>query len=177
VVAVSMPLGLTPAQEKTYVGFITTRTHDFAIAIDIIGLDHTQIRSVTSHTLDGQINVQRDGAVQRTATFTFDDPDHSLHLDADSPWEGAVFADRMVRVRHQVTVPGLGAVTSVPFVGPIVKVSRDGDTISVECQDKASLALTGGPPVKVSKGADAVASIRKIMRDGAGENRFGCRKA
>jgi hypothetical protein len=146
--------------------------HDFAIAIDVLDLDHTPRRSLTDVVLDGQINLQRDSPVTRTASFTFYDPDHSLHLDADSPWEGAIYCDRMIRVRHLVTVPGLGTITAVPFIGPIVKVSRDGETLQVECQDKACLALTGTTTVTAKKGHDAVAAIRHIMADGAGENMF-----
>jgi hypothetical protein len=175
----SQPLGFAPGstEEAAYLARLFSN-HDFAIALDLVKLDHTPIRSLLDQTtnqpltLDGQINLQRDSAVRRTATFTFDDPEHSLHLDADSPWEGAIFADRMIRVRHTVTVPGIGKVTAVPFIGPITKVSRDGDAVSVECQDKACLALTGGPPVKVTKGSDAVAAIRKLMAQGAGETKF-----
>lgn len=175
----SQPLGFAPGspEEDAYLARLFS-SHDFSISLDLVKLDHTPIRGLIDATtnqpltLDGQINLQRDGAVRRTATFTFDDPEHSLHLDADSPWEGAIFADRMIRVRHIVTVAGIGKVTAVPFIGPITRVSRDGDSLQVECQDKACLALTGGPPVKVAKGSDAVDAIRKIMTQAAGENRF-----
>lgn len=174
-VTMTTPLGLKPAQEKTYTDYLTKASHDFAIHVDILNLDHTPIRSLTDVTgmmLDGQVNLQRDQPVARSATFSFADADHALHLDPDSPWQGAYFADRMIRVRHQVTVPGLGQITATPFVGPIVKVSRDGEVVNVECQDKACLALTGGPPVKVGKGMNAIDAIRRIMAQGAGENRF-----
>ena len=166
-----MPLGLTPTQQNTYVSYLWSN-HDFALSVDVINLNHTPIRSVTGVTLDGQINLQRDAPVGRTATFNFYDPDHSLHLDADSPWEGAVYMDRMIRVRHTVTVPGVGQVTAVPFVGPITKVARDGDVVAVECQDKACLALTGSPPVVAKKGMNAVDGIRRIMTLASGENLF-----
>lgn len=175
----SQPLGFAPgsSEEAAYLARLFSN-HDFAISLDLVKLDHTPIRSLLDQTtnqpltLEGQINLQRDSAVRRTATFTFDDPEHSLHLDADSPWEGATFADRMIRVRHTVTVAGIGKVTATPFIGPITKVSRDGDTVAVECQDKACLALTGGPPVKVTKGSNAVDAIRKVMAQATGETKF-----
>jgi hypothetical protein len=167
----SQPLGLTPTQELAYVRYLFS-SHDFAISLDLLQLDHTPIRSLTDTTMDGQINLQRDSAISRTATFTFDDPEHSLHLDADSPWQAGNYVDRMIQVRHQVTVPGVGQVTAIPFVGPISKVSRDGDQLQVECQDKAALAITGCTPVTVKKGHDAVDAIRYVMRNGAGETRF-----
>jgi hypothetical protein len=174
VVAMTQPLGLTPAQEQTYIAYLW-RTHDFAIYVDVLALDHTPIKSlgdVTGQLLDGQVNIQRDQPIVRTATFVFADPDHALNLDPDSPWEGAYFSDRMLRVRHEVRVPGIGLVSSTPFVGPITKVSRDGESLSVECQDKACLALTGGPPVKVSKGMNGVDAIKRVMTLGTGENKF-----
>jgi hypothetical protein len=167
-----MPLGLKPGPDLDRYTAWLFRTHDFAISVDVLDLDHTPRRSLTESFIDGQVNLQRNAAVTRSATFTFYDPDHSLALDADSPWEGAVYADRMIRVRHTVTVPGLGTVVAVPFVGPIVKVSRDGDTLQVECQDKAVLALTGTAPVTGKKGHDAVDAIRRIMSTAAGENKF-----
>ena len=164
-----MPLGITHAQiDSTYVPYLF-KTHDFAVTIDVIQLDHTPIRSLTVHTLDGQINLQRDAAVCRTATFTFADPNHSLHFDADSPWQGAEFAEPDDPGQHHVTVPGgLGRVTTSPFVGPITKVARDGDEIAVECQDKACLALTGTTPMTAKKGTNAVDAIRRIMTRAAG---------
>jgi hypothetical protein len=170
VVAV-MPLGLTPTQQGLYVATLFGH-HDFAVYVDLVKLDGTPIRSVTDTVVDGQVNLQSGEAVQRTATFTFYDPDHSLHLDSDSPWEGAVWADRMVKVRHQVTVPTVGQVTAVPFIGPVVKVSRDGDEVSVECQDKTCLAITGSTPVTAKKGTNAVAAIRRIMASATGEDKF-----
>lgn len=171
----SMPLGIRPDQEqKQYIPYLFGN-HDYAVYVDVLQLDHTPIKSLTDvagQMLDGQINIQRDQPVTRSATFTFADPDHSLHLDADSPWQGAYFSDRMIRVRHQVTVPGLGRVTATPFVGPITKVSRDGETLSVECQDKACLALTGTSVVKVSKGMNGVDAIRRIMAQACGETKF-----
>jgi hypothetical protein len=169
---VTQPLGLKPADEATYAAFITTRSHDFAISVDIMKLDHTAIRSVTDQFIDGQVNLASGQPVERTATFTFYDPDRSMHIDPDTPWESATFADRMIRVQHTVNVPGLGRIVATPFVGPVTKVSRDGDTIDVECQDKASLAITGTSPLKCKKGMDAVAAIRHVMQDGAGENKF-----
>lgn len=166
-----MVLGLNPTQKAAYLRTLFT-SHDFDVTLDLLKLDHTPIRSLTDTTLDGQVNLQTDAAVARTASFTFFDPDHSLHLDPDSPWEGAYYADRMIRVVHTVNVPSVGRVSATAFVGPVTKVARDGDTVNVECQDKASLALTGGPPITCAKGMNAVAAISTIMGRGAGENKM-----
>lgn len=166
-----IPLGLKDEQLWAYHAHLRS-THDFHIAVDVLKIDESPIASITPTLLDGQVNIQRGDGVMRTATFVFFDPDRQLHLDSLSPWDGALFADRMLRVRHEVTVPGVGPVEAVPFVGPVVKLSRDGDTVAVECQDKSSLAMTGSKPLKCAKGANAVNQIRRILRDCTGERKF-----
>lgn len=165
------PLGLTRPELDDYHAFLQS-PHDFEIDVDVLKMDESHLGNLRPQFLDGQVNLQRDGVVKRTATLTFYDPDHSLHLDSDSPFEGAVFADRMIRVRHIVKVPGIGEVRATPFVGPIVKVAREGDTLTAECQDKTLLAVEGCPHKTVKKGRLAVEAIREIMEDCTGETRF-----
>lgn len=165
------PLGLTRRQLAAYHDLLMS-PHDFDIDVDVLRIDETHIGSLRPQMVDGQVNLQRDGVVKRTATLSFYDPEHSLHLDSDSPFAGAVFADRMIRVTHIVDLPGVGKVRAVPFVGPIVRVSREGDQLEVECQDKTLLAMEGAPHKTVKKGANAVDAIRRIMADCTGETRF-----
>jgi len=165
------PLGLRKGELDLYHAFILS-PHDFKIEVDVLHMDEKHASSATARFIDGQVNLQRDGTVKRTATLTFYDPDHAMRLDGDSPFEGAVFADRMLRVHHVVNVPGVGEVRSTPFVGPVVKVSRDGDQLTVECQDKTLLAVEGCPHKTVKKGRNAVDAIRDIMSDCTGEARF-----
>lgn len=147
-----------------------TSSHDYDLTVEVLNMSETPLTS--ARLIDGQINIQRDADVRRTATFTLLDPDHALNLDAGSPERGALFADRMIRVRHYVDVPGFGTVVATPFVGPITKLNRNGATIDVECQDKSGLAILGTKPYTVAKGANAVSSIVAIMRDCTGERHF-----
>lgn len=149
-------------------------THDYRMTVDLLRMDETPLSTITSTFLDGQANLQgADSVVRRTATMTLADPDRSLHLDADTPYEGATFSDRMIRVRHTIELPDSGIeVTATPFVGPIVRLSRDGDTLALECHDKAALAATGTVPFTVAKGMNAVSAIRSIMYNCTGERRF-----
>lgn len=174
------PLGLTRRQLADYHDLLQS-PHDFKVEIDVLDMEEKRLatlKRVQRRTdggmgfLDGQVNLQREGIVKRTATFTFFDPDRALHLDNESVFAGAVFADRMIRARHIVTLPGFGEVTAIPFVGPIVKPVRQGDTLTVECQDKTLLAVEGVPHKTVKKGRNAVEAIEEIMQDCTGERRF-----
>lgn len=145
-------------------------SHDYDVTVEVLTMDENPV--APARLIDGQVNIQRDADVRRTATLTLLDPDRALELDAGSPLAGALFADRMVRIRHFLDVPGFGTVVATPFVGPITKLNRNGATIDVECQDKTGLAILGCPPYTVAKGALAVDAIRSIMAARTGETRF-----
>lgn len=145
-------------------------SHDYRLRVDV--LDTAQRIISPARLLDGQVNIQPDGDVRRTATLSLLDPDHSLNLDADTIWEGAVFADRMVRVRHTIDVPGFGDVTATPFVGPIAKLARDGATLSLECHDKTAFSVLGTAPMTYGKGADVIGVIRGFLYYRSGERHF-----
>lgn len=154
--------------------------HDFDIEVEVLTMEERRVSSIKVLTsrgnevgfLDGQVNIQREGNIKRTATFTLFDPDRSLHLDPDSPFAGAVFANRMIRYTHVVTVPGVGKVRAVAFVGPITGASREGDVLNLTASDKAVLAVEGCQPKTAKKGKNAVDAIRDIMADCTGERRF-----
>lgn len=157
-----MPLGLTASELRQYHARLFL-PHDFTVDVDVLYLDERPKGRLDAEFIDGQVNIQPDSAaISRTATFTIHDPTHSLSLDPESPWEGAVYFDRMVRVRHTVLMPW-GPVTAVPFVGPMTKLSREGSTLTIECQDKAVLAIEGRPPMRRKKGTKAVAAIHDFM--------------
>lgn len=147
-----------------------TSSHDYGVTVEVLTMEEVPVSP--ARLVDGQVNIQRDADVRRTATLTLLDPDRSLELDADSPMAGALFADRMVRVRHFVDVPGFGTVTATVFVGPITKLNRNGATIDIECQDKTGLGILGCPPYSVAKGALATDAIHDIMAARTGEARF-----
>ncbi len=147
-----------------------TGSHDYDIFVDVLTMNERPLSPAA--LVDGQINIQRDTGVRRTGTLTLLDPDSGLNLDTASPSKGALFANRLVRVRHVVDVPGYGNVIATPFIGPISKLNRNGATIDIEVQDKTALAILGCPPITVTKGTNAVSAIVKIMRERTGEFRF-----
>lgn len=167
-----MPLGLTRAQLRLYHDRLFSN-HDFRVEVEVLHMDESVRGALDGEFIDGQVNLQaNDGGVSRTATFSLYDPNHALHLDPDSPFDMAVYFNRMIRVKHIIDVPGIPRpVRAVPFVGPITKISREGSVLTVEAQDKAVLAIEGRPPMKRKKGHNAVDAIKDFMR-AAGERRF-----
>lgn len=145
-------------------------SHDFKITADILDMEENVIGP--ARLIDGQINILADAVVHRTAQATLSDPDRSLGLDGGSVFAGSAAADRMLRIRHTVEVPGFGEVTCTPFVGPFTKVNRNGDTIDVEAQDKTGLCINGNAPYVVPRGMSAMLAIRDLMVNRCGETRF-----
>lgn len=144
--------------------------HDYTLAVDVLDMEENPIGP--ARLIDGQINILPDSSVRRTVNLTLLDPDSSLGLDAGSVYQSALFADRLVRVRHTVDVPGFGDVTCTPFVGPITRLNRNGATIDIEGQDKTGLCVLGTRPYTVKKGMNAVQAVHDIMYDRCGERHF-----
>lgn len=162
------PLG-SAALLKAYHDRLTS-PHDYDITVEVLTMNERVLSPAV--LVDGQINLQRDADIRRTATLTLLDPDTSLGLDTGSPLQGALFADRLIRIRHHVEVDGYGVVSCTPFVGPISRLNRNGATIDLEVQDKTALAILGAPSFTVRKGDNAVAAIRSILATCTGEFRF-----
>jgi hypothetical protein len=165
------PLGLTNADLDRYHAFLLD-SHDFRIEVDVLNTEDKVLTSLEPEMVDGQVNIQRDGLIRRTATLNLFDPGHNLHFDSGSPFDGALYADRMIRVRHIVDVPDVGVVTAIPFVGPVVKLGRNGDELTIECQDKGLFGVEGCRPKTIRKGVRVVDAIETIMRQCTGERRF-----
>jgi hypothetical protein len=145
-------------------------SHDYSITADILDMEENVVGP--AKVVDGQVNLLGDAVVHRTAQVTLSDPDRSLGLDGSSVFSGSAAADRMLRIRHTVSVPGFGDVTCTPFVGPFVRVNRNGDTIDVEAQDKTGLVINGTRPYVVPRGMSSMLAIRALLTNLAGESRF-----
>jgi hypothetical protein len=162
------PLGSAALMEAYYERL--TSSHDYDLLVEVLTMNETAIS--TAQLVDGQINIQDSTDIRRTGSVTLLDPDHALNLDTDSPFAGAMFADRMIRVRHAIEVPDWGVVVATPFVGPISKLNRNGATIDLEMQDKTALCLDGVPPMTVPRGMNAVGAIYAILSQRTGETHF-----
>jgi hypothetical protein len=168
-----IPLDLRRAERRAYLRGLVS-THSIRVRVDVLSLEHDRLASLTNVTLDGQVNVDLTAEVTRAATVTFLDTRRGISFDSDSPADGALFADRMLRITYGVKSDAMGAWVDVPiFTGPIIKLDRDGDLVTVEAQGKELLALSPAwKPLTLKKGTDKVDAIRTIMRWRAGETRF-----
>lgn len=159
----------SPDLMAAYHAFIAS-DHKYDIRADILDMEENVVGP--ADLTDGQINVLSDAIVHRTAVANLSDPDRLLGLDGDSVFSGSSAANRMLRIRHTVNLPGYGAVTCTPFVGPFSKVNRSGDSIDVEAQDKTAISIYGTQPHTVEEGMNAITAIRELMEECSGETRF-----
>lgn len=164
-------LGLTATERAAFHDALRashTRRTDLALT----NLDGDPLGDLSGRLLDGQVVVDMDAEVTRTASLSLLDPDRTLNFDTDSPDDGAMFLDRMLRITYRVRIDG-GWVDVPLFLGPVTKLDRAGDVVEVEAQGKEALAMGAAwRPFTVSKGTPKVIAIRRIMRERAGESRF-----
>lgn len=165
------PVGLSKRQWTAYYSRLFG-SHSYRINVHVMDVNQKVLSSVMF--LDGQVNLQSDSEVRRTASITVSDPDGAVDFDSSSKWSSStIWADRLIRIQHALEVPEINrTVTVTPFIGTPSSLSRSGAEVTVELQDKTALAYRGSKPLTVPKGMNAVSAIRKIMRDCTGERRF-----
>jgi hypothetical protein len=166
-----IPLGLSAAAHADL--HTTLRaTHSINITVQIMDLNGAILGDVSGRLLSGQVNIDRSADITRSCTLSLLDPRRSLNFDSDSPDDGALYVDRMVRVIYSVKV-GTDWVDIPVFTGPISKVDRTDDVVNVEAQGKEALAMGQAWRTRTFKrGALRVNVVRDILEDLAGETRF-----
>lgn len=144
--------------------------------VTLLDASGRQVASISDRVLveSGQVSWLDDGDATRTLTLDLIDPSHTLNLDSDSPADGAVYADRMVRVTQVFTSPLLptGSCSVDVFTGSIVKYARKGAEVSLEMHGKEQRARTDVRGKTIKKGRNIVDAIEDIMRDRCGERWF-----
>jgi hypothetical protein len=153
-------------------------SHRLRVRVQVLDLMHDVLNDLTDYLEDGQVNIDADGEITRNLTLSFLDRKGAVDFDSDSPADGALYLNRMLRVIYSVYVDALTEWVDVPiFTGPVTKVDRAGQYVNVECQGKEILSLGGErgaawEPLTVKKGVAKVDAIRRIMRERGGEHRF-----
>lgn len=150
------------------------RTHRMRTAVTVSDLNGKQTTDISARLIDGQVNIDTSAETTRQLSLTFDDPTHSLALDSDSPSDGALFTDRLVRVELGVYVDALAQWVDVPvFCGPLATMQRDAGQVQVSCLGKEHLASSMmWRPLTLKRGMTLDDAIRTILRERAGETHF-----
>jgi hypothetical protein len=168
-----LPLGLNAADAATFTSTLG-QSHSIYVTVQVLDLNHNRLADISDRLIDGQVNLDVTQDVTMSASLQLLDPRRALHFDSDSPGNGALFLDRMLRLIYSVKCPSpLGWVHCPVFTGPVSKLDRQDDVITVECQGKESLALGAGwVPKTWKKGHHAVQVIRQLLSELAGETKF-----
>lgn len=165
-----MTLGLSPTERSAYERTLRG-SHTRRIDVDVLNLNGDVLSTITPVLVDGQINVDMEAEVTRSATLTFLDPSHALNFDTDAPDAGALYADRMIQVRYGVFVAELDRyVFATVFTGPVTGLSREGAAVTVEAQGKEAVVRGAiWEPLTLRKGLPVTAALRALLRDRGGE--------
>lgn len=165
-------LDLTADEYKAFVKALAN-THTIRVDVAVLTLDGDEISRISPIVLDGQVDVDADADVTRSLTITMLDRNHALHLDSDSPDDGALYADRMIQVIYSVLVTGVGRVDVPIFTGPIVSLERDGDELHITAHGKEELGMGWiWQPITIQQGARKTDAIRTVLSARTGETNF-----
>lgn len=148
--------------------------HSLRVRIYVLSIDGEHMADLSQVFEDGQVDIDADAEITRSATVSFADKGRTMDFDSDSPNDGALFANRMLRIEYRVKVDALNEWVEIPvFTGPVTKLDRSGDSVNVEAQSKEILAMGAAwNPMDVKKGVPKVDAIRRIMRERGGEDKF-----
>jgi hypothetical protein len=170
-----LSLGLSSADLKLFELSLVTG-YNLRVVVSVLDLDHRYVTSLTDQLVDGQVNLAFREKVTSALTLTLLDPDSAIGFDTQSPSDGALFADRMIRVVYSVWSDLLPRWVDVPiFCGPVTGVSRDDAILSVECQGKETLYQEPSMAWTAKtyyKGTRLVTAIRDILGSKGGEAKF-----
>lgn len=167
----AIDLGLNASQQAAFHSLLQSH-HSIDIRLQMLDLNHGALGSeISARLLNGQVTVDADAEVTRGLDLDLLDPGSSLHLDSDSPNDGAMFADRMIQVKYAVVNPMETARYTTPiFTGPITRLERSGAVLKAEAQGKEIFGLTRAWNEKTFKrGYSVVSAIRYILVNIMGE--------
>jgi len=167
-----LPLNIDASTRKQFHRALR-ESHVVVPTVQVLSLDHKRIADVSHMLIEGQVNVVNDSTTTRNCSLSLYDPRGHIGFGDYDPSEGALYLDNMIRVVLSYTWDGFDDWVDVPvFCGPVTSLSRDADTLAVECQGKEHLARRAvWEPKSFQAPRYVVDLIRNIMRR-SGETRF-----
>lgn len=152
----------TRKQRRKYHKFLQS-DHDFRVWVDVLTMEEKHVSRLD--LLDGQVNLIPEGPIKRTSSVVLSDPEGALRYGGGYTYDdkGELWFNRILRVSHQVDVPGLGEVVSIPFVGVPTGMGHEGAEVSLEMVDKTYLALIGVAERCFPRGMNAAEALRLIL--------------
>ena len=168
-------LGLASANKTNFEAALK-RSGKRRITITIRDHDEKKLTDLQApQVLDGSVQVDATAAITRSLSLTCLDPNHKLQFDANSPAQGALYADNFVSVEYGVYVKETDTWVDVPvFWGPISKFNRKGAEVTIEGMGKESLGLDPHlirSGYTIPKGTSVANAVRNVM-DRLGETRY-----
>lgn len=134
-------LGLSAADLKQF-HIALASNHSIKVTVQVLDVNHQYLSDLSPVLVDGQVNIDADGTPTRSATVTVLDPRRSLGFDSNSPTDGALYLDRMIRIVYSVNAENLTKWIDVPiFCGPVVKINRTDDLLTIEAGGKETLLI------------------------------------
>lgn len=163
-------MGLSASERATFEALLASH-HRIDVRLTLMDLNHNTRSEVSNRLMDGQVTFDGTAAVTRSLDLELLDPQRTLHLDTNSPDNGAMFMDQMVRVHYCVVNPQNTWRVNVPiFTGPITKLQRNGPAVRVEAMGKEHLGIAAPWTLKTfSAGYRTTQAITEILSQGVGE--------
>lgn len=135
-------LGLKSSEMKQLRRLIT-KSHRIDVYVQLLTMEHGYVADASRMLLGGQVTIDATTEEStRSLTMELLDPQRKLRLDGESPEDGSIHYDRMVRVVYSISELDRSFTVNVPiFCGPITKASRSGSVVSIDAAGKEKLAL------------------------------------
>lgn len=169
-----LPLGLRAADQALFHRLLRN-PHTVQPTVQVLNLDHKPVADVSHMLVDGAVNISNDTNVSRSCAVSLYDPKGHIGFGDNDPSDGALFLNNMLRVILSYTSPDLpdrlGWIDVPVFCGPVVGLSRDAYTLSVDALGKEHFGLRAVWEPRSYGGNYYVDLIRWIMRQ-SGETRF-----
>lgn len=164
--------GLSAADMRAYRAALS-QSYTMRTTVEVQSLEGDTLRPITARVTEGFVTVDADAQITRSLTLSLNDPRRTLNFDAYSPADGALYADRMVRVLYGARLDSLGWVDVPVFTGPVDSFQRQGNRVDLTAMGKEMLALGFCfRPLTLKKGMKKTDAIRTILRERAGESKL-----